>query len=545
MANSNAAILTFISSFFYSFLFCHGAAQYGTVYMTDGKASFKSGVLDKKGGVAYGTYNNSYLTTGWDVLDIKAGYATQGPRQLNQHVMYAAGFAEGYMTAQKITQYWQNIQSVWLNGKSKDFMANLYHFFEEQEKYALNRISQDAGRTPYWRHVGYVLAQMEGLYDGHKAALGTNDTLPRFAIVFLNGVGDYIDIQYAISREDRPDFKKMSHLQFKTFVESHGHCSALIKATGAYENIFMSHSSWFLYSSMLRIYKHYDFNINDAATVNKQMSFSSYPGFLESLDDFYLISNGLVMLQTTNNVFNMSLYDQVKPESILAWQRVRVAHMMSASAADWGRIFSMENSGTYNNQYMILDLNKIKIGKEIQDGALYVVEQIPTLVEYADQTNILRNGHWPSYNVPFYEKVYNMSGYPETVARRGLDYSYQMAPRAKIFRRDADKVTDMKSMMDIMRYNNYLKDPYSEGDACKAVCCRGDLSSTNPRADGCYDTKVSDYNMAWKRQSYAINGPTTGTGLKPFSWVPPFNDSHVGMPKTFDFKFEFMERGLN
>jgi hypothetical protein len=40
----------------------------------------------------------------------------------------------------------------------------------------------------------------------------------------------------------------------------------------------MSHSSWFLYASMLRIYKHYDFNINDPTTLNKQMSFSSYPG---------------------------------------------------------------------------------------------------------------------------------------------------------------------------------------------------------------------------------------------------------------------------
>lgn len=41
---------------------------------------------------------------------------------------------------------------------------------------------------------------------------------------------------------------------------------------------------------------------------------------------------------------------------------------------------------------MIIDLKKIKLGHEIEDGALYVVEQIPTLVVYADQTKMLRNG---------------------------------------------------------------------------------------------------------------------------------------------------------
>lgn len=62
-------------------------------------------------------------------------------------------------------------------------------------------------------------------------------------------------------------------------------------------------------------------------------------------------------------------------------------------------------------------------------------------------------GHWPSYNIPFYESVYNMSGYPYVVALKGLEFSYQMAPRAKIFRRDADKVETMDDMMRFMRYN--------------------------------------------------------------------------------------------
>jgi hypothetical protein len=49
--------------------------------------------------------------------------------------------------------------------------------------------------------------------------------------------------------------------------------------------------------------------------------------------------------------------------------------------------------------------------------------------------------------------VYNMSGYPAMVAKYGPDMSYQLAPRAKIFRRDQGKVLDMATMKDLMRYN--------------------------------------------------------------------------------------------
>lgn len=48
--------------------------------------------------------------------------------------------------------------------------------------------------------------------------------------------------------------------------------------------------------------------------------------------------------------------------------------------------------GTYNNQYMVVDMSKITLGKQIEDWALTVVEQIPGLVEYSDQTQALRRG---------------------------------------------------------------------------------------------------------------------------------------------------------
>lgn len=73
--------------------------------------------------------------------------------------------------------------------------------------------------------------------------------------------------------------------------------------------------------------------------------FVSPAGFLVSLDDFYILSSGLVMLQTTNSVYNKTLRKLVTPESLLAWQRVRLANMMASDGEQWAQIFSKYNSG--------------------------------------------------------------------------------------------------------------------------------------------------------------------------------------------------------
>lgn len=70
-------------------------------------------------------------------------------------------------------------------------------------------------------------------------------------------------------------------------------------------------------------------------------------GFLESLDDFYILSSGLILLQTTNSVYNKTLLKLVVPETLLAWQRVRVANMMAQGGKEWSQLFSMYNSGKW------------------------------------------------------------------------------------------------------------------------------------------------------------------------------------------------------
>jgi len=58
------------------------------------------------------------------------------------------------------------------------------------------------------------------------------------------------------------------------------------------------------------------------------------------------MDSGLTMVQTTNNIFNQSLYDFVVPQSLFAWQRVRLANSMAHTAAEWAQLVAPHNSGT-------------------------------------------------------------------------------------------------------------------------------------------------------------------------------------------------------
>jgi len=63
-----------------------------------------------------------------------------------------------------------------------------------------------------------------------------------------------------------------------------------------FSDIFAGHSTWFPYSAMNRIFKRYEFNLNNPALAAKKVAFSSYPGMLSSWDDFYMMDSGLLMI---------------------------------------------------------------------------------------------------------------------------------------------------------------------------------------------------------------------------------------------------------
>ena len=57
--------------------------------------------------------------------------------------------------------------------------------------------------------------------------------------------------------------------------------------------------------------------------------------------------SGLVMVQTTNGIFNKTLYDLSTPKALLAWHRVRLANWLASSGEEWANYVSQYNSGMH------------------------------------------------------------------------------------------------------------------------------------------------------------------------------------------------------
>ncbi|XP_058477316.1 phospholipase B-like 1 [Solea solea] len=510
-----------------------------TVYWDAAQKSviLKEEVMETDGG-AYGYFNDTLLLSGWGVLEIHAGYG--GSPQEEETTYFLAGYLEGYLTAGQMFTHYSNMYPQLI--KDENVLNPLTKFLSSQDQWAREQVKLRRNHDPLWKHLGLILAQLDGLHAGAAQWAKNTHTEPlsAFAIQFLNGVGDLLDLVPALTP------RASSSTGTGAFrMPGMGHCTALIKVLPGFENLLLGHSSWYTYAATMRIYKHWDFKVSDSPhTATAKMSFSSYPGFLMSLDDFYLLGSRLLMTQTSIGIFNASLFSQLSPCSLLAWQRVRLANSMAHSGEEWAHLFSKYNSGTYNSQYMVVDLSRVSLGHSIRDGALTVVEQIPGKVMHSDQTQALRRGYWPSYNIPFHVEIYSLSGFGVMWKRYGVDFSYDLCPRAKILRRDQAKVSDLNSLKHIMRYNNYKRDPYSKGHPCKTICCRDDLRPRRPRPGGCYDTKVTDFQMAHQLAAEAINGPTTQGGLRPFSWQSFNLTTHQGLPQTYNFPFVTMRPAL-
>jgi hypothetical protein len=268
---------------------------------------------------------------------------------------------------------------------------------------------------------------------------------------------------------------------------------------------------------------------------------------LESKDDYFLLNSGLVVIETSLTIFNKTLYQALQPCTVPVWARVQVANRLAVNASQWVDIFSLYNSGTHNNEWIVTDYNKYwqynnsrteedKLHHNNAAAAftdvVWLLDQIPGYIESADISDLVyTQGYIASYNIPFFQNLMNITGY----AQNG--FNYYNDTRAQIFRRDQSNVTDLDSMSYLMNLNDYQNDPLAQGNPCNQISARCDLAGD---AFGGIDSKNVNSDYVRSQRTLTIGAPSHL--FEPdFVWTQEYASvSHVGMPEVFNFNWTDM-----
>jgi hypothetical protein len=250
------------------------------------------------------------------------------------------------------------------------------------------------------------------------------------------------------------------------------------------------------------------------------------------------------------------------PETVLTWLRTQVANRLAVDGPSWAAAFEQQNSGTYNNEFHVVDYNVFNASRRagvLLPHLLTVVDQMPGFVESADVTEKLEsNGYWASYNRPGLAAAYSRMNYSAVVQQYGPHYSHEKSSRAVLFKMLHGSVVDEATLKKVMRMNRFNDSAHfpksvtnqmcsSGPSASNAISERGDLTPLSSHCaddvtqqnEGGLDCKYTTAAMMEDRQSLrtvAQSGPTYDD-QPVFEWsTSPFKDvPHVGQPDRWDF----------
>lgn len=496
--------------------------------------------------------------------------------ETEQLTWLAAGAIEGYGTYDSV--YASNLAQGYALNES--WNADLNTMVSQHVDYMFTQAKNQRLTSPYWNGVWNILMQMEGIAMGFNArnqAMGNQYPNVTFQAIFNLNFGDEIGdfngtVNWNKAHNATTDLSTLPFELASTYrgtseipsPKNNQHCSGLIKVTPS-GDIYASQVTWAGWDTfyVARQYKTYLMKTN--------VSMTSNAGIVASGDDWYITSNKMVVEETTNDFYNASLYALIKPQSVSEFIRVMVATNIGTDGPTWVAAFKTENSGTYCNQWMVVDYKKVTPGVTNQthllDDTFWVAEQIPGFVQSGDMTNVLREfGYWPSYNTPYFTDIFVTSGFQVYVEQYGSFFTYNNTARANIFRAHQAGIVDIPSMENMMRYNDYKNDPNSIIPGCSgcepayspmlAIASRGDLVSKTANfgnltdaysvffardAFGAADAKISSYDLTVNQfAGHVIQGPTHV--IQPvFDWsefmMGPMLSSQPGMLQNFEYSF--------
>ena len=290
-----------------------------TVILTpSGELEVVEGWREEESWVARANLTDSQQQTGWLQLSVDSN-----PARSNLEQAEGAGVAEGYLTRDLIHGYYLEFIHRDLCGVSADFCRWIQERLAWQEEASRSRGSTD----PYWEQVSLFYHQMEGLRQGWQARTQEDGFQPSqdfdlkwfgHMINFLPDISDYIH-HYKEELAARQGVGLRlgeglgSSLPLRAALPS---CSVLVRRLPSGQAV-VGHATWHDYRAMgYRLTKRYSLPYRLAGgglVPGHRLAMTSYAGTLYSLDDFYVLSSGLVTTETTLFVYNKELFKKIPP----------------------------------------------------------------------------------------------------------------------------------------------------------------------------------------------------------------------------------------
>jgi hypothetical protein len=553
-------------------------------------------------GVAWGRYVDDISKTGWSELYLDT---TDNAEVSNDVRMYSAGYLEGLLTAVRLSEFHYNTHKLLMRTEaSKHALGSLKGAFDSQIEFLKSNanlaphVMGEEPTDPYWKQARFVLFQLWGICDGYNAVADGfgSRRLALEDLVVLNTGSEVVDMLEAYTpqaKADRADAQSlattrasaMSFLQrsasrartslhnlkvrqarnraprqratmddevdvlddehWEKRVAETGHCSAMVKLGVHNKDLLMGHTTWDDYSKMTRIFKYYNFHLDGAATMATRIGFSSYPGLVSSTDNFFVMSSGLAVMDTSLEILEPSVWDKVEDfpahPHIPSFVHLMVTNRLAKNGAHWTRLLSSQNSGTSTSQWMVVDYNRFKANAAVPDDTFWVLETIPGLTHAADMSFHLREfGFWPSFNRPYFDNIRKASGFEVAQKTRGSLYSWLNNPRARIFASMQGATNGLMEMRHVMSHNTFPSTGVQPIEPGHEISARMDLSTSMPIPNGGIDAKVINRCLFRKMQVQTISSPAHSS-LPPFQWVREDGSEnfpgypHDGLPNRWSF----------
>jgi hypothetical protein len=115
-------------------------------------------------------------------------------------------------------------------------------------------------------------------------------------MLIINLIGDIDDYNNAVNVSARPDWEHLTPRQAASATRAAEHCSALVRVMPDNSDLYVAHTTWGSYPTMLRVFKVFDLPVRGAAA--RRMALSSYPGVLTSDDDYFVTDQKLCVCET-------------------------------------------------------------------------------------------------------------------------------------------------------------------------------------------------------------------------------------------------------